>query len=45
LAWRIFIIGSFSHGAEIGSALETAIEAIWIGGVTFFGLGTLILED
>jgi len=25
--------------------LETAMEAIWIGGVTFFGLGALIFED
>jgi hypothetical protein len=31
--------------AEVGSLLETAMEAIWIGGVTFFGLGALILED
>ena len=24
---------------------ETTAQAIWIGGVTFFGLGALILED
>ena len=40
-----FILVSFNREAEVGSALETAMEAIWIGGVTFFGLGALILED
>jgi hypothetical protein len=40
-----FILVSFSHKTEIDSAMETAMEAIWIGGVTFFGLGALILED
>jgi hypothetical protein len=40
-----FIVVSFHREAEIGSELETALEAIWIGGVTFFGLGALILED
>jgi hypothetical protein len=41
----VFILVSFSREAEVGSAFETAMEAIWIGGVTFFGLGALILED
>ena len=41
----VFILVSFNREAEIGSALETAMEAIWIGGMTFFGLGALILED
>jgi hypothetical protein len=35
----------FNREVEVGSALETAMEALWIGGATFFGLGTLILED
>jgi hypothetical protein len=41
----VYILVSFSHEAELGSALETAMEALWIGGATFFGLGTLILDD
>jgi len=41
----VFILVSFNREVEAGSALETAMEAIWIGGVTFFGLGALILED
>jgi hypothetical protein len=40
-----FIFSFFNREAEVGSALETAMEAVWIGGATFFGLGTLILED
>ena len=40
-----FILVSFNREAEVDSALETAMEAIWIGGMTFFGLGALILED
>jgi len=39
-----FILVSFSREAEVGSAVETAMEALWIGGTTFFGLGALILE-
>ena len=39
-----FIVAS-SREAEIGAALETVMEALWIGGTTFFGLGALILED
>jgi hypothetical protein len=39
------ILALFSREAEVGSALETAMEALWIGGATFFGLGSLILED
>ena len=38
------IFSFFNREAEVGSALETAMEALWIGGATFFGLGTLILE-
>jgi hypothetical protein len=41
----VIILVSFSHEAEVGAALETAMEALWIGGVTFFGLGALILAD
>ena len=41
----VFILVSFNREAEVDSALETAMEAIWIGGMTFFGLGALILED
>jgi hypothetical protein len=41
----VFVLVSFNREAEVGSAFETAMEAIWIGGVTFFGLGALILED
>ena len=26
-------------------ALRPAMEALWIGGATFFGLGTLVLEE
>jgi hypothetical protein len=40
-----FILVSFTREAEAGSALETALEALWIGGTTFFGLGALVLED
>ena len=39
-----FILVSFSREVEAGSAVETAMEALWIGGTTFFGLGALILE-
>ena len=41
----VFILVSFSREAEVGSAWETSMEALWIGGTTFFGLGALILED
>jgi hypothetical protein len=41
----IIILVSFSREAEVGTTLETAMEALWIGGVTFFGLGALILAD
>ena len=40
-----FIFAFLNREAGVGSALETAMEALWIGGATFFGLGTLILED
>ena len=36
------IVALFSRETELD--LETAMEALWIGGATFFGLGTLILE-
>jgi hypothetical protein len=39
------IFALFSREAGVSSALETAMEALWIGGATFFGLGALILED
>jgi hypothetical protein len=38
------IVALFSRETELDSALETAMEALWIGGATFSGLGTLILE-
>jgi hypothetical protein len=41
----VFILVAFDRETEVGSVLATAMEAIWIGGVTFFGLGALILED
>ena len=41
----VFILVSFNREADVGSALETAMEAMWIGGVTFLGLGALIFED
>lgn len=42
----IFIVVSYTHDASIAvSAVEAALEMLWVGGVTFFGLGALILED
>lgn len=41
----VFILALFGREAGLNSELETAMEALWIGGATFFGLGTLILED
>jgi hypothetical protein len=41
----VFVLVSFSREMEVNSALETAMEAIWIGGFTFFGLGSLILLE
>jgi hypothetical protein len=41
----VFILVAFDRETEFGSALATAMEATWIGGMTFFGLGALILED
>ena len=42
----VFIAASFAHGAPIEApAIETALEFLWVGGVTFFGLGALILDD
>ena len=41
----VFIVASFARNAPIEtSAIETALELLWIGGVTFFGLGALILN-
>jgi hypothetical protein len=40
-----FVLASLTRDAESGSALETALEALWIGGTTFFGLGALVLDD
>jgi len=37
----VFIVASFARDAP---AIETALELLWIGGVTFFGLGALILD-
>ena len=42
----VFVVVSLTRDTPIEtSALETALELLWIGGVTFFGLGTLILND
>jgi hypothetical protein len=41
----VLILALFGRKAGLNSELETAMEALWIGGATFFGLGTLILED
>jgi hypothetical protein len=41
----VFILVSFDRETEVGSALETAMEALWIGSFTFFGLGALILAE
>ncbi|MGV7219455.1 hypothetical protein [Bradyrhizobium sp. UFLA05-112] len=42
----VFVVVSFSHDAPIEtSAIETALELLWVGGVTFFGLGTLVLNE
>ena len=41
-----FVVVSFTRDVAIEtSAVETALELLWIGGCTFFGLGALILED
>ena len=41
----IFVVMSFTRGVLVEtSSLETAIELLWVGGVTFFGLGALILS-
>ena len=42
----VFIVAPFARDmAILTSAIVTAIELLWIGGITFFGLGALILED
>jgi hypothetical protein len=41
----VFIVVSFARDVPIEtSAIETALELLWVGGVTFFGLGALILD-
>jgi hypothetical protein len=41
----IFIVMSIGHDEGIhASAIETALELLWVGGITFFGLGALILD-
>jgi hypothetical protein len=40
----VFIAVAFTRDLPIEtSAIETALELLWVGGVTFFGLGALIL--
>jgi hypothetical protein len=40
-----FVVVSFTRDVPIEtSATETALELLWVGGVTFFGLGALILD-
>ena len=42
----IFVLVSITRDAAIEiSAIGTALELLWIGGCTFFGLGALILES
>jgi hypothetical protein len=42
----MFIVMSYTRASTIEtSAIEVALEMLWVGGVTFFGLGALILED
>ena len=42
----VFIAVSFARDVPIEtSAIDTALELLWVGGVTFFGLGALILND
>jgi hypothetical protein len=41
----VFIVVSFARDVPIEtSAIEAALELLWVGGVTFFGLGALILD-
>ena len=41
----VFVVVSFARDVPIEtSAIETALELLWVGGVTFFGLGALILD-
>ena len=42
----VFVLMTFMRDPSIEtSAIETALEWFWVGGVTFFGLGALILND
>ncbi|MGY8667646.1 hypothetical protein Q3C01_35550 [Bradyrhizobium sp. UFLA05-109] len=42
----VFVVVSFLRDAPIEtSAIETALELVWVGGVTFFGLGALVLGE
>jgi hypothetical protein len=41
----IFIVVSIGRDEVIQApAIETALELLWVGGITFFGLGALILD-
>jgi hypothetical protein len=41
----VFVVVSFTRNAPIEtSAFETALELLWVGSVTFFGIGALILN-
>jgi len=40
-----FVVVSYTRDVPIEtSTTETALELLWVGGVTFFGLGALILN-
>lgn len=42
----IFVVASLTRDLAIEtSTIETALELLWIGASTFFGLGALILEE
>ena len=42
----IFVLVSFAREQVVEtSTFVSALELLWIGGSTFFGLGTLIVKD
>jgi hypothetical protein len=42
----IFIVVYYTRASTIEtSTIEAALEMLWVGGITFFGFGALILED
>jgi hypothetical protein len=42
----IFVVVALTRDLAVEtSTIETALELLWIGATTFFGLGALILED